>query len=682
MRQCFTAGSDLPNQRNRQGARMRAGCLFCLFTARQACLFIRVGVAMKCEASAPTALFSYRKSETASSSFQIPDARQSPSPSQIFRRAQMDTQLPPAPSGRFQYDRLDNAKDTIRLLCFAPTTDSDSSDLACRIRSFELPQKGTPGSAPPFVALSYRRGPSSPASSIRLNGARLAVGASQIELLRRVRSLLEGDASLPRHFWIDAICINQDSVRDRNRQVTLIRSIYSTAQHVIVWLGPEADGSDVVMDYVDHNFVGKESASLTRNDETPFNVAQAVGSLLGREYWSRLWIIQELVLGKDALVVCGQKVVPWSGFVSFFKAVDEVDTAKLRWESNGGLPGKARVDAFRRLVLGSPAYTLSSFRAEYWDRKRPPPQTPKIGTSTLSEAVGRLNMAIQKKNALPRHELDVLVDRFGEFGCYDPRDKIYGLLSLVERGPEVDYAKTTERVFKDLLDHMFWVGKAYTTWGDVSRVAVDSEPFYDRVIGYLGVTDSEELRGPFEPRLASSSLPSRRGPQPSRSVSNRRQAPFWDVHRWYLYQDWPSTYPSWGGYKRRDGTNEGTRWGPAWDVEGSGGDNTNRRARFLADEALENGEPLGDNELLDIGHEGRKDSDTIVKASILIPVPDGRFYSFENESCRSVHAHRARHEPGASSSTASDLSYDEGTWPRKPLGQPSHGDAPCGIQPQ
>lgn len=127
--------------------------------------------------------------------------------------------------------------------------------------------------------------------------------------------------------------------------------------------------------------------------------------------------------------------------------------------------------AFRRLVLRSPAYTLSSFRTEYWDRRRPPPQMQKIGTSSLSEVLARLNVAIQKKNALPRHELDLLLDRFGEFGCYDPRDKVYGLLSLVERGPEVDYAKTTEQVFKDLLDHMFRVGRAYTTWGDVSRMA-------------------------------------------------------------------------------------------------------------------------------------------------------------------------------------------------------------------
>jgi hypothetical protein len=42
-----------------------------------------------------------------------------------------------------------------------------------------------------------------------------------------------------RYFWIDAICINQANNEERSLQVVLMTTIYSTAMHVVSWLGPE-----------------------------------------------------------------------------------------------------------------------------------------------------------------------------------------------------------------------------------------------------------------------------------------------------------------------------------------------------------------------------------------------------------------------------------------------------------
>jgi hypothetical protein len=36
---------------------------------------------------------------------------------------------------------------------------------------------------------------------------------------------------------IDATCINQDDVRERNHQVAVVGRIYATVQKAIVWLG-------------------------------------------------------------------------------------------------------------------------------------------------------------------------------------------------------------------------------------------------------------------------------------------------------------------------------------------------------------------------------------------------------------------------------------------------------------
>jgi hypothetical protein len=40
-------------------------------------------------------------------------------------------------------------------------------------------------------------------------------------------------------FWIDALCINQKSNKERGHQVQLMGDIYSRASKVVVWLGDE-----------------------------------------------------------------------------------------------------------------------------------------------------------------------------------------------------------------------------------------------------------------------------------------------------------------------------------------------------------------------------------------------------------------------------------------------------------
>lgn len=46
---------------------------------------------------------------------------------------------------------------------------------------------------------------------------------------------------------MDAICINQDDIPERNTQVARMKTIYNKARRFIVWLGKEAEDSDVAM---------------------------------------------------------------------------------------------------------------------------------------------------------------------------------------------------------------------------------------------------------------------------------------------------------------------------------------------------------------------------------------------------------------------------------------------------
>ncbi|KAK1782248.1 LOW QUALITY PROTEIN: heterokaryon incompatibility protein-domain-containing protein [Copromyces sp. CBS 386.78] len=67
----------------------------------------------------------------------------------------------------------------------------------------------------------------------------------------------------PMTIWIDQVCIAQSDPYEKAMQVGLMSQIYSRAEQVLVWLGPEADGSDEVMDALAE--LGREFESVGVN---------------------------------------------------------------------------------------------------------------------------------------------------------------------------------------------------------------------------------------------------------------------------------------------------------------------------------------------------------------------------------------------------------------------------------
>jgi hypothetical protein len=137
-----------------------------------------------------------------------------------------------------------------------------------------------------------------------------------------------------RIFWIDAICVNQADLDERGRQVTLMASLYSRAQFVVVWLGPEAQGSDEAFSCI--GLLSKkvmarwEDLSITclTNDSDnerwtnkdlplPFSGKEIVAleHVFDRPWFTRLWVWQEVRLGrKRAIVQCGDRLLEWQAF--------------------------------------------------------------------------------------------------------------------------------------------------------------------------------------------------------------------------------------------------------------------------------------------------------------------------------------------------------------------------------
>lgn len=98
--------------------------------------------------------------------------------------------------------------------------------------NFEVPQ-------PKFEALSYEWGdPDKPRHEIIVNGQPFKVWENLFYALKYIRPVpLRDNHVNSRILWIDAICINQDDIDERNHQVGMMGDIYRKADKVPVWLG-------------------------------------------------------------------------------------------------------------------------------------------------------------------------------------------------------------------------------------------------------------------------------------------------------------------------------------------------------------------------------------------------------------------------------------------------------------
>jgi hypothetical protein len=127
----------------------------------------------------------------------------------------------------FKHEPLDHSRASIRLLQICADLSRDGL-IQCSL-------KHTTISSTPYSCLSYRWGEPLPSWKILINGRPHHVGGNLYDFLDTFRqSTLNHSTEC---VWIDAMCIAQNDVLERNHQVTQMGDIYSTARSVYVWLG-------------------------------------------------------------------------------------------------------------------------------------------------------------------------------------------------------------------------------------------------------------------------------------------------------------------------------------------------------------------------------------------------------------------------------------------------------------
>jgi hypothetical protein len=196
---------------------------------------------------------------------------------------------------RYRHESLDLTTPCIRLVSIQRKR-SQFGFLRCSIRTVSFSE------AIRYQCLSYRWGTpqrsemrtillshNAPGPERVQNFRPLDIGPnlhSFLELVWRNRQTegMEGSCQedLGHEFWIDALYIDQNNDDEKGHQVRQMAQVYSFASRVVIWLG-------------DTGTIALLSQQESRKD--------LLFQLCEDQYWKRAWIVQELVLAREAWIV-------------------------------------------------------------------------------------------------------------------------------------------------------------------------------------------------------------------------------------------------------------------------------------------------------------------------------------------------------------------------------------------
>ena len=231
----------------------------------------------------------------------------------------------------------------------------------------------------------------------------------------------------PRRLWVDQICINQEDLEERSAQVKAMSIIYKSAARVLVWLGAESQTSDLGLQYA-AELCGVllnlhrtyPDASLNKDSIGPrLERTQALlpeegalqwtalRQLYSYRWFSRLWIVQEVLLNSEVMIRCGNMQCEFQ--------IMEILSNELMNEQ------------YLRILIEQ-------------DQK-------------ASQGLTLMMKLYHVKNNYIEPRIEYFVSTFAAQELTDPRDHVYGLLSIVDESETEcvtpDYRKSVAEVFID-----------------------------------------------------------------------------------------------------------------------------------------------------------------------------------------------------------------------------------------
>ncbi|KAM0512083.1 hypothetical protein ACHAPE_009231 [Trichoderma viride] len=270
-----------------------------------------------------------------------------------------------------------------------------------------------------YNAVSYEWGNAEAAAQIQINNQAVSIRQNLYDFLE----ILSQSAYKDEWLFIDAICIDQGNILERNAQVQRMGDIYRQAQVVLVWLGPATSESDAIFNMCETQIVSAEGDALAAISWEG-GVGDALETIYQRSYWTRLWIIQELLLARSIVFFCGPKLTTWSVFRRLPRSVKGIFY-------EGGLTG----------------------------------MDIKLGSTPRGRHARSLLSALERRGSKEdqtEQQLYKLVVDFGKAKCLDNRDRVFGLLGLAGQNSTerqsldvlADYSAEPSELFVRLLSNM------------------------------------------------------------------------------------------------------------------------------------------------------------------------------------------------------------------------------------
>jgi hypothetical protein len=293
--------------------------------------------------------------------------------------------------------------------------------------------------APRYTALSYCWEDQSPDQPLNCAGSTLLVTANVKNFLSYFCTQAE-----PQYIWIDGLCINQTDISEKNHQVGFMKSVYTKASKVVIWLG---ESNDSINDAIRQIPYVLPSAATYRGTKSGFDDAlksygipirgslfwEGIETLLSKPWFSRLWTFQEAVLPKNVEVRCGKDMLSY-----------DLMTALTRALSNDSNP-------------------LSLFKGRRRSGSRV--DTQPRGRQTWMRVAQCRDLIAKQPDSMLSFSMLLIYGR--DLSATNPADKIYGMLGLAKPSMQslisIDYA----RHYHDVYVHFM---KIYFAEGGESRL--------------------------------------------------------------------------------------------------------------------------------------------------------------------------------------------------------------------
>lgn len=231
----------------------------------------------------------------------------------------------PVESPNYRHGSLPDPRTYIRLLRICSIDEARDVPVHCQLQAWSV------DAAPDYTAISYTWGDPDLLEFIFVDDKKMEVRQNCGYVLRQAWQL-KGSC----YIWVDAICINQMDNDEKSHQVAMMGSVYQRAIDTLACVGRHENDSEFLYKTLhEKSHWWNQAASdplifrlrrshlwgLLLRDSTKAKLLKSFNFFLGRQYFRRVWIYQELFFGRDIRVCCEYESVQISMFYQLHKAL-------------------------------------------------------------------------------------------------------------------------------------------------------------------------------------------------------------------------------------------------------------------------------------------------------------------------------------------------------------------------